>query len=362
MRSSVLAGWPAGLAKPRPRSPRSASRAPTGARAKYPTNPAPEAPSILRANQSHPLLHSARERPSRAHNHLVEPSPLARESTLQDRHRLAASAKRKQQTSSASVERVRSHVALRECQRPENRRAGSSRIGGRPTKPRFRVLQRPTNPDRDCERLKPATSAWSKRQSAITRRGREPVACPANLVSRRGAGRADPQHESAQGVCATCLRKRRGRPDSFRPPISWIGALAMPCLPILSRTPEPIRRDEAANRIGGLYRCITRHYPAIRHTLACVMGCAKWMLWAARCWSGLISPDSRAAERAPTCCRQPSVLSPRRGVSQRACDEPEPIYAACVRMVLMLVPETHYARAADLRIRRYQHSGARGRC
>ena len=76
--------------------------------------------------------------------------------------------------------------------------------------------QRPTNPDRDCERLKPATSAWSKRQSAITRRGREPVACPANLVSRRGAGRAYPQHESAQGVCARCLRKRRGRPDSFR--------------------------------------------------------------------------------------------------------------------------------------------------
>jgi hypothetical protein len=88
-------------------------------------------PSKVPIESNRPLLHSDLERVPETQQPSLQPRPLARECALQDRHRYAASAKRKQQRSDAGVERVRFHVALRECQRPENRRASErSRIGG----------------------------------------------------------------------------------------------------------------------------------------------------------------------------------------------------------------------------------------
>lgn len=71
--------------------------------------------------------------------------------------------------------------------------------------------------------------------------------------------------------------------------------------------------------------------------------------------SSLVSPDSRAGRRrrAAVVMRW-CVAAAARGAP--SCEGPEPIDAACVRMVPMLVPETHYARAGDLRIA-YQQWG-----
>ena len=129
MRSSVLAGWPAGLTKrttleseeritERPPCPR-----------EVPDEPASEAPSILRANRPHRFCTVLSNDLPELSNHLVEPSPLDPRNPLQDRHRLAASAMRKQQRSCRGVEWVRSHVALRVSTPREPPGLGSSRIG-----------------------------------------------------------------------------------------------------------------------------------------------------------------------------------------------------------------------------------------